>query len=198
MQNILTVPHSDEVLRLGFYGIGTYYGLEIEFEFDNITVFDFVNLWNSNSYELEKYFVLTYDVSLENGIEIVSTPMTFYYHSIILPKLYQWIREINYPLRITEKTGLHIHIDKKNVSSYNLKWLINYLQNNEKEIDLLAGRKENQFCLRMFEDEKYLYSKSSAMRITNNTIELRIFKTFSDSENIIQILGILERILGSS
>ena len=204
MLTMLTTPHSNEVLQLGVLGLGTHFGIEIEFEMNSKdktpSLSDFLFLWDNNKYELEKYFVITYDSSLINGVEIVSKPMTFYYHSLILPKLYQWIKEIenDLALTITNTTGMHIHIDKSGVNNENLEWIINYLQRNEKEIDLLAGRKQNQYCLRMFEDEKYLYSKSSALRISDQTVELRIFSTFYDPENIIQILGIIERILSSN
>ena len=175
------------------YGSGIMYGIEIEVEVDNqIAVLD--------SFCLQNYYVIKLEQSVPCGLEFVSAPMSFCFHIIQMRKLYDWFQALNAGGKNTvwssEKTGIHFHIQKEKVSDRNLQWLSNYLTGNQRNIDIFAGRKENKFCARTGDITNT--DKKSAIRITPETIELRIFTTFMDYANIIQRLAIVNRILHTS
>jgi len=107
---ILTVPHSDDALKLGFYGDNScHYGIEIELEVSDILVL--LNLWATN-HELQKYYVITLDPTVPNGLEFVSAPMTFYYH-------YRYTKMLLAPIDAKYKNNpLFALGDKKILSQY--------------------------------------------------------------------------------
>lgn len=174
---------------LGFFGNGLHFGIEIEFE----TNFDYEQfhhfLDNFANSELTKYFVVSPEISVPRGIEFISAPMNYFYHSIYLVKLYDFINNYTGMFFSSEKTGIHMHLTK---GSFQLQNLIDYIQSNSTEIDKYAGRKENNFCLRSFTEMK---TKTNALRETEKTIELRIFKTFETSRELLNRIKILERLI---
>ena len=186
--NICPKSHSTEKSsQLGFYGEGFHFGLEIEFKFPEGHTFtnmvnDFIDIG------LNKYYIITLEPSVENGVEFVSAPMNYYFHTLTLPKLYQLVKQHN--LETNEKTGIHVHLTKTSTNISNLK---DYLLHNEKEIDIFAGRKANMFCDRKLSLEG-ANNKQCAIRETNHTIEIRIFKTFEKVEEVLQKLRVLEKI----
>ncbi len=67
-----------------------------------------------------------------------------------------------------------------------------YQQN---EIDLFAGRKENNYCMRNIGIKK---NKTSVIRSTENTIELRIFSSFDKCSDLLNRVKVLDRLLSVS
>jgi hypothetical protein len=174
------------------YGSGIMYGIEIEVETeDQNAVLD--------RFLLGDYYVVKLDMSVPGGLEFVSAPMSFYTHCVQMRKLYAWFDELNAggkkTVWVSNKTGIHFHIQKEKVSSYNLRWLSDYLTGNQHNTDMFAGRKPNRFCARNGDIANT--TKTSAIRITKDTIELRIFASFMDYENVIQRLAIVNMILHS-
>ena len=175
------------------YGAGIMYGIEIEVEVDDkVAVLD--------DFHLQHYYVVKLEQSVPGGLEFVSAPMSFFFHYVQMRKLYDWFRTLNAGGKrrvwASEKTGIHFHIQKEGVSGQNLKWLANYLTGNQQNADLFAGRPQNRFCVRNGDTTNI--EKTSAIRITSDTIELRIFATFMDYENVIQRLAIVNAILHST
>ena len=173
------------------YGSGIMYGIEIEVEVDNqLAVLD--------RFFLNEYYVVKLDGSVPNGLEFVSAPMSFYTHIIQMRNLYDWFEGLNAEKKTvwaSEKTGIHFHIQKLKVSDHNLRWISNFLNGNQHNIDIFAGRKANNFCART--DDITNTTKKQAIRITPDTIELRIFTTFMNYKDVIQRLAIINRILHS-
>lgn len=173
------------------HGSGIMYGIEIEVETDGqIAVLD--------RFLLGDYYVVKLDMSVPGGLEFVSAPMSFYTHCVQMRKLYAWFDELNAEKKTvwaSNKTGIHFHIQKEKVSDYNLRWLSDFLNGNQHNADMFAGRKPNKFCARNGDITNT--TKTSAIRITNDTIELRIFATFMDYESVIQRLAIINMMLHS-
>ena len=143
-------------------------------------------------FRINKYYIITLDSSVPNGLEFVSAPMSFIMHLQIIPLLFDWLKQ--FEIRNSEKTGFHIHIDKRNINSDFINWFNNYMLNT-KEVDIFAGRKENKFCKRNNRNNRN--NKTSATRITENTLEIRIFSSFLDYENVIQRIYIIYKLLFS-
>lgn len=188
---MLTVPHSDAALNLGFYGDNScHYGIEIELEVSDMLVL--LDLWAIN-HELQKYYVITIDPTVPNGLEFVSAPMTFYYHYTYTKMLYEWFNMIKdvVTVKSSDNTGTHFHISSNKISPFNFEWLKQYMLSND--IDLLAGRKENTYCRRGHDT----VIKYSAIHMCKNTVEIRIFKSFEQFEELIKRLYIFEKIIYS-
>ena len=88
---------------------------------------------------------------------------------------------------------MHFHIQRNKVSEHNLRWLADFINGNTRNIDIFAGRKENKFCIRTNSITNTI--KKYAIRITDDTIELRIFTTFMDYDETIQRLAIINNIV---
>ena len=172
------------------YGLGVMYGIEIEVEVDDkVAVLD--------SFCIHDYFVVKLDITVPDGLEFVSAPMSFYCHCIQMRKLYDWFDFMNSNgqkrIWASEKTGMHFHIQRNKVSEHNLRWLADFINGNTRNIDIFAGRKENKFCIRTNSITNTI--KKYAIRITDDTIELRIFTTFMDYDETIQRLAIINNIV---
>lgn len=171
------------------YGSGIMFGIEIEVEVkDQVAVLD--------QFFLHDYYVVKLETSVPNGLEFVSAPMSFYYHAVQMRKLYDWFHKLNMREKTvwsSEKTGIHIHIQKSAISEENLQWLAKYLMGNQTEVDKFAGRIQNRFCVRTLFTRNAL--KNTAIRMTPETIEIRIFATFMDYTSVIQRLAVINRVL---
>jgi len=174
------------------YGSGIMFGIEIEVEVkDQVSVL--------NRFFLHDYYVVKLETSVPNGLEFVSAPMSFFYHMVQMRKLYDWFHNLNAREKTvwsSEKTAIHIHIQKSKISEDNLQWLARYLMGNQTEIDKFAGRIQNHFCVRTLFTRNEL--KNTAIRMTAETIELRIFATFMDYTSVIHRLAAINRILHST
>ena len=180
---------SEKSYKLGFFGIGLHFGIEIEFEMlcNKDEFDDFLDAFSSSHFT--KYFIVSRETSLPFGIEFISAPMNYYYHSFLLVELYDFLRTQKVIFFGSDKTGTHIHLTKQSIY---VKIMKEYLSSNEKEIDLFAGRKQNRYCKRDFSS---LNTKSNALRETPKTIEIRIFKTFENPFELLNRIKVLENIL---
>lgn len=173
----------------GFFGLGLHFGIEIEFEIDG-TKDDFFSFLDDFAIsDLCNYFVVSPETSISNGIEFVSAPMDILHHQRYLPILYDFLENRNVKFVSSTHTGIHFHLTKALVKVENI---MEYLSSNSIEIDKYAGRKQNMYCIRDFTNLK---TKTNALRETDTTIEVRIFKTFETAKEILDRMKILERIL---
>jgi hypothetical protein len=178
----LSIPHMDDACKLGFFGIGSHFGIEIEIEtyFSYEQKESFIKDFFKSG--LNKYYLMTTDITLKNGFEFISAPMTLFYHQINIKKLCDWFKNYITYIYITEDTGIHIHIEKLNNNFTKIKQII---YNNKIEVDLISERKENKYCQRFKNTNN---NKNNAIHETLNTFEIRIFKSSIYYDNIIRKL----------
>ena len=182
-----------------------YYGLELEYS-------------NTNSVEVkEKMFDLykdkwlynKVDGSLCNGVEIVTSPCDYKSIMCLLDKMKEPIKEITNGNKYTKNAGIHIHVSKKSIPSYNI-YKLSYLLNNRQAKELssimfyLSGRntKVSDNYLGRYakigdisgfknEIDRYL-----ALNLTNkSTIEFRIFKATNDMDKVKSYVNFVESMI---
>ena len=182
-----------------------YYGLELEYS-------------NTNSVKVkEKMFDLYKDKwlynksdgSLCNGVEIVTSPCDYKSIMWLLDKMKNPIKNIIGGTKYTQNAGIHIHVSKKSIPSYNI-YKLSYLLNNRQAKELssimfyLSGRnaKVSDNYLGRYakignitkfknDTDRYL-----ALNLTNeHTIEFRIFKATNDMDKVKSYINFVESMI---
>ena len=176
-----------------FSGVDHYYlGVELEIEFkgnikeDNQKIIDTVsNLYN----KLGTRGYLKFDGSLEDGIEIVTHPMSLQYHQEVFPwkDLLLDLQKNKFRSWNTDNCGLHVHICKPNAykdEAHRIRFM-KLIYDNQEQAQLIAGRKCEEYA--SFDDKGSIIAKVkydqqdsdrySAINVENdNTDEIRIFR----------------------
>lgn len=182
-----------------------YYGLELEYS-------------NTDSFQVkEKMFDLYKDKwlynksdgSLCNGVEIVTSPCDYKSIMWLLDKIKEPIKNITSGTKYTQNAGIHIHVSRKSIPSYNI-YKLSYLLNNIQAKELssiifyLSGRNNS-----ISEEREVRYAKIGdisgfknesdrylALNLTNeNTIEFRIFKATNDMDKVKSYVNFVESMI---
>ena len=182
-----------------------YYGLELEYS-------------NTNSVKVkEKMFDLYKDKwlynksdgSLSNGVEIVTSPCDYKSIMWLLDKMKEPIKEITSGTKYSQNAGIHIHVSKKSIPSYNiykLSYLLNNIQakelssimfylsgRNVKISDNYLGRYAKIGDIYEFKNDTDRYL---ALNLTNeHTIEFRIFKATNDMDKVKSYVNFVESMI---
>ena len=182
-----------------------YYGLELEYSnTDSVQAREsMVDLYK------DKWLYNKSDGSLCNGVEIVTSPCDYKSIMWLLDKMKEPIKEITSGNKYTQNAGIHIHVSKKSIPSYNI-YKLSYLLNNKQAKELssimfyLSGRNvrvsDNYFGryakiggINEFKNETDRYL---ALNLTNsNTIEFRIFKTTNDMDKVKSYVDFVESMI---
>lgn len=171
-----------------------FLGIELEVEADD-DINNFVE--NVTDYlqknKIDKYFYFKHDMSLNNGVEVVSHPATLksYTKKYKIRDILQFIK--NDENKITSyksgNCGLHIHMNKDFFSKDEINKLVLFFANNQNELKIFSKRKgEFSFC-QFFDFNKKDYKIHHSQKISYNTvgryaintkprktIELRLFR----------------------
>lgn len=182
-----------------------YYGLELEYS-------------NTNSVQIiEKMFDLYKDKwlynkndgSLSNGVEIVTSPCDYKSIMLLLDKMKEPIKEITNKAKYKQNAGIHIHVSRKSIPSYNI-YKLSYLLNNIQAKELssimfyLSGRNNcvyNKSEVRYAKMGKITKFRDAtdrylALNLTNlHTIEFRIFKTTNDMDKVKSYVDFVESMI---
>ena len=182
-----------------------YYGLELEYS-------------NTNSVQVKEKMLDLYkdkwlynksDGSLSDGVEIVTSPCDYKSIMWLLDKMKDPIKNITSGTKYTQNAGIHIHVSRKSIPSYNI-YKLSYLLNNKQAKELssimfyLSGRnvKVSDNYLGRYarigditefknETDRYL-----ALNLTNkHTIEFRIFKATNDMDKVKSYINFVESMI---
>ena len=182
-----------------------YYGLELEYSnTDSVQVKEkMLDLYK------DKWLYNKSDGSLCNGVEIVTSPCDYKSIMWLLDKMKDPIKNITSGSKYTQNAGIHIHVSKKSIPSYNI-YKLSYLLNNIQAKELssimfyLSGRNncigdENEVRyakigeITKFKDETDRYL---ALNLTNlHTIEFRIFKSTNDMDKVKSYINFVESMI---
>ena len=131
------------------------------------------------------------DGSLNNGIEIISQPMSLPMHH----ELWQWLnnRSAVSGLRSHNTTtcGLHVHVNRDALSQIQIARIVTFINdpNNEDLIRAIARRYAEGYCRikeKKLDDAHFSTDRYEAVNITgSNTIEFRIFKGSMKYESVV-------------
>ena len=157
----------------------------------------------------DKWLYNKSDGSLCNGVEIVTSPCDYKSIMWLLDKIKEPIKEITNGTKYTQNAGIHIHVSKKSIPSYNI-YKLSYLLNNiqAKELssimfylsgrnvtvsDNYLGRYAKIGEITEFKDDINRYL---ALNLTNeHTIEFRIFKATNDMDKVKSYINFVESMI---
>lgn len=182
-----------------------YYGLELEYSnTDSVQV-------KEKMFDLykDKWLYNKSDGSLYNGVEIVTSPCDYKSIMWLLDKMKEPIKEMTIGTKYSQNAGIHIHVSKKSIPSYNI-YKLSYLLNNMQAKELssimfyLSGRnatvsdnylgryaKIGEITNFKNETDRYL-----ALNLTNeHTIEFRIFKATNDMDKVKSYINFVESMI---
>jgi hypothetical protein len=166
-------------------------GIEIECEFRDITVKElFVQDFYS---KMELRWLLKRDLSLINGIELVSCPMTIEYFSNEIAKIIEIANKYN--LSTSERTGIHVHI-RKTANDLSIFRFINNVAFRE-EIVSFAGRLSDyaRYTTKLHPN---LQQRGYSVNLKPpTTIEFRLFQSKLDYEWIMGCIYFCEIIVNN-
>lgn len=171
-----------------YVGKNTYFGWELEVESGNTDISDISNTFRDR----RLYFKL--DSSINEGVEIVSHPMTFSYmktHKEFFVQLLKGLEKTKCKSADTQTCGMHIHVSKDGVSQMQLWKMLDFFRKNKKFVYTMSGRTSvkqlNRYAslgkiskgaqpkmARKFWDGADKYTAINIL--PNKTIEFRIFK----------------------
>lgn len=182
-----------------------YYGLELEYSNTNPS-----RLKREMSYLYkDRWLYNKCDGSLSNGVEVVTSPCDYKSIMLLLDEMKEPIKNITYRTRYKDNAGIHIHVSRKSIPSYNI-YKLSYLLNNKQAEELssiifyLTGRHkrvDDESAVRYakignidkFRDERDRYL---ALNLSNsNTIEFRIFKTTNDMDEVKSYINFVESMI---
>jgi hypothetical protein len=104
LAHLLSPAHTDASVRLGFFPAWTaettYFGLELEVICDDV---DHLLAQWADADDLRRYYVVSVEASVENGLEFISAPMTLVEHGRRVPQLCHFLDR--FALRTAEHTA---------------------------------------------------------------------------------------------
>ena len=170
-------------------------GIELEIQGSNMIGFC---KEMSDKYDYDDgHFYLKRDGSLDdNGVEIVSQPMTYNYITENEDWKYCFKTMHNYDMKNTVGCGLHFHLDRNYLKETNIQ-TIDYIVNIFSDyFETAGGREYEYYCQKrnkiMSEWGRDTYSRYSAVNLENaNTVELRFCKSTSNYNTFIQRVKII-------
>jgi hypothetical protein len=164
----------------------------IELEIQGSDLVGFCNEINSEYDFDDGNFYLKVDGSLsDNGIEIVSQPMTYKYITENKDWNFCYKQIHNYDMSDTIGCGLHFHLDREYLTAKDIQ-MIDYIVNTFSDFfETVGGRKYDYYCQkrdkRIDDWGKATDSRYSAVNLNNsNTVELRFCKSTYDYNTFIQ------------
>lgn len=157
--------------------------LGVELELDNFTTSEYLSLDT-----LKDHAIFKRDGSVSNGVEICTAPATLDIQQQEFDSFFTAMKINNSKLKVTTSCGLHVHIDRKSLSSLHIANIYQFVNKTENRefITQIAGRPENTYCAShqttyghfTQEQEKNKYRQVNLR--PKDTIEFRMFASTID------------------
>jgi len=190
-----------------YIGQKEYLGWELEVEAPDVDISEISNAFRDKRW----YFKM--DGSLEDGVEVVSHPMSFAYnrkHKADIDTLLQGLKDNSCKSGSTVTCGMHIHVSKDAISSIQLWKMLDFFRKNKPFIYQMSGRTVRKQLDRYASlgginkrtqprmAKKYwdMANKYTAINIRpNHTIEFRIFKGTLNSSKFFKNLEFVDSLV---
>jgi len=134
------------------------------------------------------------DCSLVSGIEFQSIPCTYNYliKKFHLKKLFKHLSKY---FKSEDTCGLHFHLSKKTLTAQDIIKIYYFIYNNWRFLVHLSRRTRFNYCrridIRVVDKRKDIFpydTHYSAIRVLNNTVEIRLFKAPNNYEEFMVAL----------
>ena len=172
----------------------TFLGVELELEGFSAESLPALNT-------IDKHAIFKRDGSLTHGVEICTRPATLEVHKQEFLKFFTE----NTVLRNEDTCGLHVHVDKRDMTKLHLANLHMFMNSdsNEEQIVKIAGRPANRFCsktkLQYFNFNGFRVPDSNRyVRINHqnaNTVEFRLFASTTSFEDFCKRLEFTQAVV---
>jgi len=168
----------------------TLFGVELEYE--KVTAREVTK-------SLKGHAIAKRDGSIRNGVEVVTRPACIKTHKNSLKAFYDQVK-----VKAESNTGMHVHIDKRKLSQYQIGFMLQFLNDTElvKNLEEIAGRSysTNAYCRpragtvmttgisydeyakKLVRSSTEKYSPLNTKK--DNTIEIRIFSSPESHEEM--------------
>lgn len=193
-------------LRLPHESPFQYYGAEIEVEFDH-------NIWDEDDYDKEAsselaetlqelsritdgMFVYEEDGSLENGVEMITRPMSYAYwtHPDTVEKLkagMEYLKSRGAMVHQPTSNGLHVHTSRKfyevgttDDGDERFKAFDWFFQIFQPEVEAVCGRKYTNFCASQKDKLNALNVSSMMPSVSGNIAKLKLAGVLKKGGNV--------------
>jgi len=161
----------------------TLFGIELEYE--DVTAMQVGKV-------LKGHAISKRDGSIRHGVEVVTRPACIATHKKSLQPFYEAVK-----VAAASNTGMHVHVDKKKLSNYQIGFMMEFLNKTEllPDIEKIAGRSysTNTYCaankaMKMswgnkFDEGAYRHNRTHTSKYSplntakDKTIEVRIFSS---------------------
>lgn len=199
-----------------FYGSGTrFFGVELEIDEGGKISSNAEKLFDVGNSDCEKIYIKS-DGSLDDGMEIVSHPMTLDYHKTKMP----WLEIMNKALSMhyrshkTNTCGLHIHVNRTTFGEtreaqddaisrvlyfieHHWNELLKFSRRTEHQMSRWAARYGYKNCPKEILDhaKKDSGNRYTCVNITNfHTVEFRMFRGTLKYNTLIATLELVDKI----
>lgn len=172
----------------------TFLGVELELENFDTTAAEALAT-------LQGHAILKRDGSLTAGVEICTAPATLTLHKEAFKPFF----EANKTLEAKDNCGLHVHVDKTNMTKLHLANLHIFMNSdvNEKHIIKIAGRPGNQYCARskleyFHFNQRGVPSSNRYTRINHlnsATVEFRLYASTTSFEDFCKRLEFTQAVV---
>jgi hypothetical protein len=145
--------------------------------------------------KLNATYILKYDGSVPNGVELVTAPMTLAEHRgarMNWADTLEKVRGIAHSGVGTTRCGMHIHVNKAAVSPLTVGKLLVFLNsdNTDSLVTTIAQRSGNTYCekkyKRVSEGQFESDCRYERLNITRHTLEFRIFRGNLRAERVLK------------
>lgn len=164
---------------------------------------DFLYEHSGRENEPERYYHLERDGSVYNGLEIVSQPMTLWFHrQFIWKQIVEYLNAAGCKSHDTTTCGLHVHVNKSFFEDSDMVKLGIFVNAQKGEMVKLARRGESHYAkfkkINQFtKDEEIVgsWDRYEAVNFTNpKTIEFRLFRGTLNYKTIIATLELVDAV----
>jgi len=169
----------------------------VELELDELTPPDIAVLKE----QLGSHAIFKRDGSVSRGVEICTAPATLDIHKEIFKPFFE---EKKTTLKANANCGLHVHVDKKGLSSVQIAKIVKFMYEPKLNqfIETIAGRAANTYCqtgTRTWEDVLQYPDNSDKYQRVNlvptNTIEFRLFASTLDYKQFSRCLEFVQAVI---
>jgi hypothetical protein len=182
-RNILTLAKSKKVEEVT-NSTEMLFGVELEFNHSSHSLMDL--------YPLLGMGIFKSDSSVDG--EYVTLPYTYEEMVQKIKKLsdsFDKLLSANHTLNFWSGVGMHVHVSRKALPDNVWVSLTHWICRNRSEVEVLAGRKANQWC-------KYQYGGSNDRYVAVNlcnaqTVEFRMFLSPHDADGVLQNLAVVKQ-----
>jgi len=179
------------------------YGVELEMEPRAARRADQSGLVSALNGPSGEWYILKSDGSLQDGVEIVSLPLSLAEHQ----RADRWpalLKPVTARARSgagTTRCGIHVHANRANMSALTLGKILVFINHpeNQRLVETIAQRSQNSYCRRqdkkLADGQRTGADRYQAVNVTRHTVEFRIFRGSIRPERVMKNVEFVDAVI---